>query len=100
MDEGDYAIDLEELEGVIADLETCERALETLTHDIEGEMKTLQSTWEGLSARAQAEAQEEWTQGLVEMRAALADMRQAARVASDNYHLMIRTNTGLWRGLT
>jgi WXG100 family type VII secretion target len=99
MDDGDYAIELEELEGVISDLERCERALETLTNDVEHQMKILQSTWEGLSARAQAEAQEEWNQGLVEMRAALADMRHAARVASDNYHLMIKTNTGLWRGL-
>lgn len=100
MDDGDYAIDLEELEGVIADLEKCERALESLTNDIEHQMKALQSTWEGLSAQAQAEAQAEWEEGLAEMRASLADMRQAARVASDNYHLMITTNTGLWRRLT
>lgn len=100
MDDGDYAIDLEELEGVIADLEKCERALEALTNDIEHQMKALHSTWEGLSAQAQAEAQAEWEEGLAEMRASLADMRQAARVASDNYHLMITTNTGLWRRLT
>lgn len=55
---------------------------------------------EGLSAQAQAEAQEEWNEGLAAMRASLADMRQAARIASDNYHLMIATNTGLWRRLT
>jgi WXG100 family type VII secretion target len=99
MDDGDYAVDLEELEGVIADLEKCEHALEVLTNDIGHHMKALQSTWEGLSAQAQAEAQEEWEQGLADMRAALADMRAAARVASDNYHLMISTNTGMWRGL-
>lgn len=99
MDEGDYAVDLEELEGVIADLEKCERALESLTNDVEHHMKTLQSTWEGLSAQAQAEAQTEWEEGLADMRAALADLRAAARVASDNYQLMISTNTGIWRGL-
>lgn len=100
MDDGDYAIDLDELEGVITDLERCERALEALTSDLEHTMKTLQSTWEGLSAQAQAEAQEEWNKPLTAMRASLADMRQAARIASDNYHLMIATNTGLWRRLT
>jgi WXG100 family type VII secretion target len=100
MDDGDYAIDLEELEGVIADLEKCERALETLTNDIEHQMRALQSTWEGLSAQAQAEAQEEWEQGLADMRAALADMRQAARIAGDNYQLAFSTNTGIWRDLT
>jgi WXG100 family type VII secretion target len=99
MDDGDYAVDLEELKAVIADLEKCERALEGLTSDIERQMKVLQSTWEGLSAQAQAEAQEEWNQGLLEMRAALADMRQAARVASNNYDLAIKTNTSIWRGL-
>lgn len=99
MDDGDYAIDLDELEGVIGDLEKCERALEVLTNDIERHMKALQATWEGLSAEAQAEAQAEWEEGLAQMRASLADMRQAARVASDNYRLMITTNTGLWRGL-
>lgn len=99
MDAGDYAIDLQDLDTVIGDLERCERALETLTTEVEQQMKTLQSTWDGLSAQAQAEAQEEWDQGLVEMRVALADMRQAARVARDNYQLMITTNTELWRGL-
>jgi WXG100 family type VII secretion target len=99
MDDGDYAVDLAELEGVIADLEKCERALEALTTDVEHQMTALQSTWEGLSAQAQAEAQAEWEEGLVDMRAALADMRAAARVASDNYQLMISTNTGIWRGL-
>lgn len=99
MDDGDYAVDLAELEGVIADLEKCERALEALTTDVEHQMKALQSTWEGLSAQAQAEAQAEWEEGLADMRAALADMRAGARVASDNYQLMISTNTGIWRGL-
>ena len=99
MDDGDYAVDLAELEGVIADLEKCERALEALTTDVERQLKALQSSWEGLTAQAQAEAQAEWEEGLADMRASLADMRAAARVASDNYRLMISTNTGIWRGL-
>ena len=60
MDEGDYTVDLDELASVIDTLEKCERALETLTDDVEKQMGVLHETWEGLSAQAQREAQEEW----------------------------------------
>lgn len=99
MDDGDYTIDLEELESVIAALEKCERELESLTDDLDRQMAALQSTWEGLSAQAQAEAQQEWGQGMLEMRAALVHMRRAARTASGNYHLMIKANTAIWSNL-
>jgi WXG100 family type VII secretion target len=99
-DDGDYVIDLEELDSVIARLENCEQALETLSTDIEKQMSVLHETWEGLSAQAQREAQEEWDQGLTDMREALADMRQAARTAEHNYRLAIKTNQSLWSGLT
>ena len=79
MDEGDYTVDLDELASVIETLEKCERALETLTDDVEKQMGVLHETWEGFSAQAQREGQEEWNLGMVEMRAALADLRQAAQ---------------------
>ncbi len=100
MDEGDYTVDLDELASVIDTLEKCERALETLTDDVEKQMGVLHETWEGLSAQAQREAQEEWNLGMVEMRAALADLRQAAQVAGGNYHRAITANAALWSGLT
>jgi WXG100 family type VII secretion target len=94
-----YSIDLDELDDVIGDLEQAERALELLTNDLEGQIRKLHEQWEGLSATAQAEAHQEWEQGMTDMRAALKAMRSAARVAHGNYSLAISTNLGMWEGL-
>lgn len=96
---GPFAIDLDELDDVIGGLEASERELERLTDDLEARIRELQEQWQGLTAAAQHEAHQEWQQGMIAMRAALAKMRSAARVAHGNYSLAISTNLGMWEGL-
>jgi WXG100 family type VII secretion target len=95
----DYTVDLDELDDIIGDLEGAERSLESLTNDLERQIAKLHETWEGLSAQAQREAHAEWEEGMRDMRAALADMRAAARTAHGNYSKAIRTNVGMWRAI-
>jgi WXG100 family type VII secretion target len=93
-----YRVDLSRLQDVIGDLATCERALELLTNDVEARVARLQESWEGEAADAQREAHQEWEAGLREMRAALAEMRKAAKTAHGNYGTAVSTNVGFWRG--
>jgi len=97
--DGAFAIDLDGLDEVINDLESCERELERLTTDLAMQVRELQGQWEGLTATAQREAHQQWEQGMDDMRVALAQMRSAARVAHGNYALAISTNLGMWAEL-
>lgn len=98
-DVSDFAIDGDDLDAVIGEVERTEGKLSRLTDDIEATMRRLQSVWEGLAAEAQQEAQEEWDRGLLSMREALADLRQAARAAHTNYTGSARTNVAMWEQL-
>lgn len=99
-DPSNFEIDLDELDGVISDLERTERRLETLTHDIERQILALHESWEGLSAIAQKEAQAEWNQGMEAMRTALADLRAASRMAHTNYSAAAEDNLKMWQQVT
>ena len=94
---GDFRIDADELDDVIADVEKCEGALETLTADLNKQIAALQEVWEGLAATAQKEAHDEWTTGMVAMRSALTDLRAAARTAHGNYTGAANTNLTMWQ---
>lgn len=95
-----YSIDLGELDLVVGDLERLESDLESTTNDLEKQVALLHTTWEGLTATAQREAHQEWEAGMNAMRAALAEMRAAARVAHDNYTRAHQANVTMWQGLT
>jgi WXG100 family type VII secretion target len=94
-----FTIDSDELDTVIGDVEKCEKALEALTSDLDRQVAALQSVWEGLAADAQQEAHEEWTQGMLTMRQAMADLRAAARTAHDNYTGAAEANVSMWEQL-
>lgn len=94
-----FTIDADELDAVVADIARTEAALETLTNDIERQIAKLHETWEGLAAVAQREAQEEWEQGLMTMRQALAELRAAAERASRNYTEAADVNRSMWESL-
>ena len=94
-----FAIDPDELDAVVADIARTEAALETLTNDIERQVAKLHQSWEGLAAQAQREAQDEWEQGLLTMRQALADLRAAAEQASHNYSGAAEANRSMWEEL-
>lgn len=95
-DPGNYSVDPDELDEIIVELEKTESALELLIADLTKQMATLQSTWDGLAAQAQAEAHEEWTAGMNAMRTAMAELRAAARVAHGNYHGAVHANRTMW----
>ena len=96
----DFAIEVDELEDVVGDLEACERQLTQLVEDLERQMASLHGIWEGLAATAQRDAHEEWSRGMTAMHAALADLRAAARLAHDQYSGAAATNVAMWRQVT
>lgn len=96
-DPGRFAVDADELDEVIADVVKCEKALSTLTADLDKQIKVLQSVWEGLAADAQKEAHEEWTNGMRDMRTALKDLRAAAKLAHGNYTGAAKANLDMWK---
>jgi WXG100 family type VII secretion target len=98
-DEDEFTIDPAELDRVITELRTSRRTLGRLLGDLRQQMRTLQSTWEGLSADAQAVAQEEWEQGMREMNDALDELIVANRIAHGNYTGAVDANVSMWREL-
>jgi WXG100 family type VII secretion target len=92
-----FSIDPDELSDIVGDLTRAEGKLLRLGEDIARQMALLQSQWEGLAADAQREAQEEWASGMTAMREALAELRDAAELAHQNYTGAATTNLEMWR---
>ena len=95
-----FAVDLADLDAVIADVQATENALEALTDDLEKQVAALQAVWEGLAAEAQAEAHRTWEEGMRGMRAALAELRASARTAHTNYTAAPDANVTMWESLS
>lgn len=98
-DADDFTLDPDELDAVIADLERTEAALETMTNDLEAQMRALHEVWEGLAAQAHGEAHAQWNAGMVAMRRAMSEMRAAARTAHGNYLAAGEANLSMWRAM-
>ncbi|MDR7253457.1 WXG100 family type VII secretion target [Nocardioides sp. BE266] len=94
-----FSLDPDELDAVIGDLERTEAALNTITSDLETQMRALHDEWEGLAAQAHSEAHAQWTAGMVAMRQAMSDLRAAARAAHGNYTAAGDANLAMWRSL-
>jgi WXG100 family type VII secretion target len=75
---------------------SCGHALEDLTAQVERRVSLLQHGWHGAAADAQQLAHEEWELGLRQMRAALAELRDAAELARRNYGEAAESNTAMW----
>jgi WXG100 family type VII secretion target len=97
---GDFVIEVDELDDIVGDLETCERDLTHLLADLERQMVALHGTWEGLAAAAQREAFQAWSHGMVAMQSALGDLRAGARLAHFHYVEAATTNVDMWRQVT
>lgn len=95
-----FTIDTDDLDAVISEVQAAENALEALTSDLEKQIATLQSVWEGLAAEAQVEAHKTWEEGMLGMRAALAELRASARTAHTNYTAAADTNVTMWDSLS
>lgn len=92
-----FSIDPDELSDILGDLTRCEGRLLRLGEDLARQMASLQSQWEGLAADAQREAQEEWASGMNAMRCSLAELRDAADLAHQNYTGAATTNLDMWQ---
>lgn len=91
-----FAVDLDEMLGVVEELARCGAALDGLLDEVAARVAALQQTWSGRAADAQAGAQVEWERGFREMRAALAVMRSAADTAHGNYECAATANLRMW----
>ena len=91
-----YAVDLDLLLDTIDALARCEDACDAGLDRVRARVRALQSTWSGLTAEAQAEAQGEWEAGFALMREGLADMRSAASTARANYARAVEANVRMW----
>jgi len=98
-DGDDFSVDPDELDRMIDEMSRCDHAIRLLTGDLTQQIGVLHSQWTGLAADAQLLAQAEWEKGLREMTAALADLRDAARVAHANYGQAADTNHRMWQQL-
>lgn len=93
---GSFAVDLDELDRVVAEMARCGDKLEALVEDVSHRVDLLHATWTGAAASAQADAQRAWEHGFRQMHAALATMRAAAGRAHGNYLRAATTNVRMW----
>ncbi len=91
-----FRVEPDELETTIAMMRRCETAMAEATAELERDMARLQTLWHGEAADAQRLAQDEWSRGLVSMRAALATYRLGAERAHANYVAAAQANARMW----
>ncbi len=93
----DFVVEVDELDDVVGDLEACEDHLTLLVEDLDRQVAALHGTWTGLAADAQRAAHAEWSGGMDAMRSSLGDLREAARLAHDEYASAASANVMMWR---
>ena len=91
-----YAVDLDLLLDTVAALARCEASCDTGLDQVSARVRALHGTWTGRTAAAQADAQERWEDGFTQMREGLAQMRNAASVARENYQSAVDANLRMW----
>ncbi|GAB2651290.1 pore-forming CpnT exporter EsxE [Gordonia jinhuaensis] len=91
-----FLVDLDELDGVIADMRTFDQKAEAACADADQTIAALHVTWEGDAAEAQKQAHDRITRGLNEMREALGDLTNVAQTAHQNYSDAAATNRGMF----
>lgn len=91
-----FAVDADDLSGVVDELRRRHAALASLGGDLSRRIALLHDTWDGEAATAHETAQATWDDGFARMREALARMRAAAEVAHRNYTDAATTNLQMW----
>lgn len=91
-----FAVDLDALDDLVADVAACERELTALAAEVDREVDLLHRAWSGLAADAQLAAQAEWDRGLRAMRDALTRLRSAASSAHGHYTSAAHANLADW----
>ncbi len=92
-----FAVDLDELAGVVATMGTCQRALVDLGSEIAAEQVALHEHWRGAASDAHAAAYDSWRDDCAEMLTTLAALRGLGEAAESNYRAAVGANLALWR---
>ncbi|MCP9274031.1 WXG100 family type VII secretion target [Mycolicibacterium arenosum] len=80
-----YRVELGELVSFIDQLQSFVLRAEALASRIDGQVACLHTAWSGDAAEAHRAQHDRWMAGAVEMRDALAELREAADNANRNY---------------
>lgn len=94
-----FTVDLAELDDVIATMASFQDHLDRQLAHLDRTVASLHDTWQGAAADAQRSAHDEWVAGAREMREALTQMRDAARLAHGHYTAAVEANQRMWGGL-
>jgi WXG100 family type VII secretion target len=94
-----FGVDLDLLAETVAEMTRSGGELDDLVDEVTRRVLALHATWAGAAAVAQEGAQAEWEAGFRQMRAALASMCTAGRVAHGNYRDAAATNVRMWEQL-
>jgi WXG100 family type VII secretion target len=91
-----YRVELEELLAFVETLQAFEQRAETIAARVDSQIADLHDSWAGEAASAHLALHGEWTTAATQMREALSELREAARVAHRNYSGVIEVNKAMW----
>lgn len=94
-----FAVEVEEVESVVADLAATQRRLEQLAADLDRQMSALHADWAGHAATAHDAARRRWRASLDDLGAALASLAAAGERAAGCYRAGCEDNVAMWRQL-
>lgn len=93
---GAFKVDPAALLAAADQMSSFEQRMEQTLAQLAAVEHQLGATWDGCGGQAQAAAQQRRTEGVAEMRRALADLRQVAEGAHENYHGAAQVNLRNW----
>jgi WXG100 family type VII secretion target len=91
-----YRVELDELFAFVETLQAFEQRAETIAARVDNQVADLHDSWSGDAASAHLALHSEWITAAGKMRQALAELREAARVAHRNYSEVIEVNMAMW----
>lgn len=91
-----FRVDVEELDGVVAQLGATQVALRQVADDLAAEVRALHTLWTGLAGDSHDVAHVAWSAGFASMHDALLAMRDAALHAHTAYSDAAQANRSLW----
>jgi WXG100 family type VII secretion target len=96
---GEYGVDLEHLDNVVAKLTGLTGFLTDTFDEINRRVTTLHITsWEGVAAQAYTEAHSQWLTGAREFTQGVTDATDAARAAHGHYTQAVEINGTMLNG--
>jgi WXG100 family type VII secretion target len=91
-----YRVELNELLDFVETLNAFEQRAETIAARVNQQIADLDDRWSGDAASAHRAHHDEWMAAAAQMRDALAELREAARIAHENYLNAVEVNMAMW----